>query len=406
MNAHRPHLRVVDMAVAANSPAGSCVMTEVVGLAEEFDVTVFAQRCELPQRAGLRWVHVPAPARPLVLRYAIFWLLAGPLLWWDRRRAAAPPPDWTQTTQGQYADADIAYAHFCHRGYLAGAWKASPVRGLRRAMRWLNHRFNAFCEQRAFRRARLIVAPSRGLAAELQATYPFTAGRVVTLPNPVDLDRFRPPADVGRSAWRGRLGLPPQGTLFSFVALGDFDRKGLGLVLPALASLGPQAAAQLVVVGGRAGEVAAWSARAARLGLAERVHFVGMQADVRPYLWASDAFVFPSAYEIFSLAILQAAAAGLPVIVSRGLAGAEEFVRDGANGWLVERSAEGVGAALHAAIDEPARRDTMGQAAAQSVQRYSREAFVQRWRELYRQLRSPQVSVLPAEQHGQRADVQ
>lgn len=66
-----------------------------------------------------------------------------------------------------------------------------------------------------------------------------------------------------------------------------------------------------------------------------------MQSEVRSYLWATDAYVFPSAYEIFSLAVLQAAA-GLPVLVSEHLYGAEEFIRDGDNGWVVSRTEEGV----------------------------------------------------------------
>lgn len=381
----RRHLVVFDLAVAADSPAGSCVRAEVLGLAPEFDITVLSNRCDVHDHANVRWLRVPLPERPLVLRYAAFRLLAPLVLRWHRRRGL-PAPDWVQGSQGQYERADIAYAHFCHRAYLAGPWRASPVRGLRRGLRWLNHRFNAFCDARTFRRARLIVVPSQGLARELVATYPHTAGRVALLPNPVDLAHYGRPDGPDRAELRQRLNLPLDATLFCFVALGDFDRKGLDLLLPALASLG--AKAHLVVVGGRPGEIASWVARAGEFGVASQVHFVGLQADVRPYLWASDAYAFPSAYEIFSLAILQAAAAGLPVIVSRGLYGAEEFVIDGENGWLVERSAEAIAAALREACADPARRAAMGARARGAVQRYSREAFVQRWRELFVRLRA------------------
>ena len=44
--------------------------------------------------------------------------------------------------------------------------------------------------------------------------------------------------------------------------------------------------------------------------------FVGRETQVRPFLWLADAFVFPTAYEAFSLSILEAAA-GLPLIVTR-----------------------------------------------------------------------------------------
>ena len=60
-----------------------------------------------------------------------------------------------------------------------------------------------------------------------------------------------------------------------------------------------------------------------------------MQSDVRPYLWSSDVFVFPSLYETFSLVTYEAAASGLPIVVSQ-LYGVEDLLRDGDNGFLIE----------------------------------------------------------------------
>lgn len=379
----RPRLHVFDLAVAPQSPAGSCVLAEVAGLSASHDVTVFSSRCEVPPAAGLRWVRIPLPQRPLVLRYAAFQVLAPLQAAWQRWRGTAPP-DLVQTTQGQYPGADIAYAHFCHRAYLQGPWRQSPVRGLRRALRWLNHRWNAATERRAFERARCIVVPSRGLARELHAVYPALAGRVATLPNPVDLEAFARPADLGRRALRASLGLPADALVLAFVALGDFARKGLHLVLGALALLpaAQRGTVRVLVVGGRGGEIEAARAQAQHLGVAEQVVFTGLQPDVRRHLWAADLFAFPSAYEIFSLAVLQAAAAELPVLVSEGLYGAEEFVVDGENGWVVPRTVEGVHAALARALANPAGVARMGRAARASVARYSREAFVARWQAL------------------------
>ena len=62
--------------------------------------------------------------------------------------------------------------------------------------------------------------------------------------------------------------------------------------------------AHLVVVGGYPDLVERYEAIAQRGGVADRVDFVGMQPDVRPFLWASDAFVFPSSYEAFAFVIL------------------------------------------------------------------------------------------------------
>ena len=113
------------------------------------------------------------------------------------------------------------------------------------------------------------------------------------------------------------------------------------------------------------------------------VRFVGMQADIRPYLWAADATILPSAYETFSLAVFQAAAAGLPPIVSDALYGPDEFVEHEVNGWAVTRSEAGVRAALADAIAHVERLPEMSNAAQAAVQPYSQHAFVAKWKSLY-----------------------
>jgi len=93
--------------------------------------------------------------------------------------------------------------------------------------------------------------------------------------------------------------------------------------------------------------------------------------------------VFPSAYEIFPLVSLQAAAAGLPFIVTP-LYGVEEFMRDGEMGFVVSRTAEGVRAGLERFLALPLQERTrMGRVAQEAVQGFGVGAFVQRWREFY-----------------------
>ena len=120
-------------------------------------------------------------------------------------------------------------------------------------------------------------------------------------------------ADFDRAGVRARMGFTDEDTVFVFVALGQFERKGLPLLLEALSRL-PSSRANLIVVGGEPDLIASYRPEVARLGLDRNVVFAGMQSDVRPFFWASDAFAFPSAYETFSLVSYEAAAAGLPVI--------------------------------------------------------------------------------------------
>jgi glycosyltransferase involved in cell wall biosynthesis len=71
------------------------------------------------------------------------------------------------------------------------------------------------------------------------------------------------------------------------------------------------------------------------LGIEDRIRFIGYTPDVRPYLSAADVFVLPSQYEGFSMALLEAMSAGLPVVASN-VGGNPEIVVDGATGLLVK----------------------------------------------------------------------
>ncbi len=142
----------------------------------------------------------------------------------------------------------------------------------------------------------------------------------------------------------------------------------------------------MVIVGGPDALVKSYRQRADSLGLNGNIHFTGYQRDVRPYLWAADVFALPSYYEVFPLVALEAAAAGLPLLVAR-LNGVEEFIRDGENGIVVERNVPSIEAALRAfsEISQEERR-TWGERARRDVQCYGGDAFVERWSALYREL--------------------
>ncbi len=83
-----------------------------------------------------------------------------------------------------------------------------------------------------------------------------------------------------------------------------------------------------------AGDEDRFRAIARRSGLAGRVEFIGAQLDPAPYYAAADAFVLPTAYETFSLASYEAAAAGLPLLVTR-VNGVEDLLVDGETGWFI-----------------------------------------------------------------------
>lgn len=374
-------IAIFDYKVIPTNPAGSCHLRMIQGLCREHDFTVFAVEFENPCPDRVRFVRVPAPTRPLALLFLAYHLLA-PLVYFLYRLRTGARFDLVQMVESNLSFGDVAYVHFCHRAYLKHHWKEAGARGLRGVLRFLDHWLHALVEPWVFRRVKRIVVPSQGIKRELEGTYPVTRGKITVIPNPVNLERIARPPGFDREGFRRKLGAGPEDVVLVFVALGHFEHKGLPLVLEALRQLGDKRV-KLWVVGGEADLVAFWQGRAREMGLEEQARFLGMQRDVRPFLWGADAFVFPSIYETFSLVSAEAAAAGLPLIVTP-LYGVEEYMRDGETGFVVPRDSDKLQEAIaKLATLEVEKRVTMGKMAREAVRGYGIKSFVENWRRFY-----------------------
>ena len=107
---------------------------------------------------------------------------------------------------------------------------------------------------------------------------------------------------------------------------------------------------------------------------------------------AADVFCLPSLYEGFPLAILEAMAAGLPVVAT-SVAGNPEAVEDGVHGRLVEaEDAAGLAVALLDLIEDEDARRRMGRQARQRVEEeFSIERIGSAYRELWEELAGPEA---------------
>jgi glycosyltransferase involved in cell wall biosynthesis len=371
---------IVDYAVTDQSPLGSCHLRIVEALCSEIDFTVFATEFDNPDPTRVEWVRVPSVNRPLAARFLSFYATSSFAL----ARPRNAPVQLIQGVESCTYNQDISYVQFCHRGFLRHQWRQARPAGLRRVSHYVNHRVRSVGERRSVRRARLVVVPSETLARELQAEHEVDLDRVRVIPNPVAVARFGRPQDFPREEMRSELRARPSDLLVVFVALGHYERKGLPQLLSALTMT--SATVRLVVVGGKDDLVRAYRKRATRLGLADRVEFKGDQRDIRPFLWAADAYAAPSAYEAFPLATLQAAAAGLPLVVTP-LAAVAPFFVDGRNGIAVDRDAADIARALgRLAEGEPAWRLELGAEARRAAAEFDVPRFAERWRNLYREL--------------------
>lgn len=285
------------------------------------------------------------------------------------------------TTEGAFPLCDICYSQYCHKLFLSDHRDSIAGSGLRRLARIVTHRWNQMTEARAFRSARVIVVPSNGIGRELQSSYPaLVGGKIRVIPNPVDTAHFARPDGFDSQTLLRELQIPSGAFVLSFCALGHFERKGLRFIFEALA-LVKRREVYLTIVGGSPSEIQEYRHLGEQMEVSGLLKFVGLREDIRPYLWSSQAFVFPSAYEGFALACLQAAAAGLPLITT-SINGVEEFVKDGINGWIVERTASSIADAIAKAAASPKEAEMLGRTAQRDVQQYRQENFQARWLEL------------------------
>lgn len=338
-----------------------------------YGVTVVAYECELPAESGVRFRRVRGPNRPFVLSYPWFVLFASLVVRRHRRGTVY------STGAIVLNEVDLVGVHYCqHVG------PATPSR------KGLLFRLNAAVSGMLGRAAERICFPlqdprrfvcvSEGVADEIRRFFPRFADRTVVIPNGVDVDAFAPgarAADAGE--WRLRLGIPEDRRVAVFVG-SEWERKGLQQAIGAVARAPGW---ELLVVG--AGDRDRYEALAAAEGAGDAVRWAGVSRDVAPLYELADALVFPTEYEAFPLVALEAAAAGLPIIACP-VNGVRELVRDGVEGFLVERDPAQIADRLILLGADPALRERMGHAARAAALGYSWERMVDRHVELYEQL--------------------
>jgi UDP-glucose:(heptosyl)LPS alpha-1,3-glucosyltransferase len=157
-----------------------------------------------------------------------------------------------------------------------------------------------------------------------------------------------------------------------------FARKGLATAVEGFAALADRGS-RLVVLG--KGDTREYQALAARLGIGERVVWLGARHDPERWYAAADIVVLPSRYEPFGNVHLEALAAGLPVVAS-ARAGGAEVIADGTNGAVVEPTdARAITAALERFRERPSAEVTA--AARRSAEPYTFAAQVDGFVRIY-----------------------
>lgn len=182
--------------------------------------------------------------------------------------------------------------------------------------------------------------------------------KITVIPNGIRTQQFS--VAVDRLMLRHELGLPEQAAVIGCIAALS-PQKGVQFLLQAFPAVRRETPdAHLLLVG--EGVLRPSLQRLANsLHVAEAVHFAGLRSDIPQILKALDLFVLPSLWEGLPYALLEAGAAGLPVVAS-DIPGNHDLIEHGVTGRLVRPAdAPGLAAQITGALSDPA---TLTQAAA------------------------------------------
>jgi glycosyltransferase involved in cell wall biosynthesis len=280
---------------------------------------------------------------------------------------------------------DLVHAHEFAMGLFGGvAARAAgvPVVATLHGRQWLAGRALRRRAWRLSARAGVRhVAVSTDLADWLAGATGLPRAAIEVVENGIEIAPERGAAEIAalRADVRGELGLAADAPLL--VAVGNLypvkDHATLLRALPAL----PDAH---LAIAGRGDERDALAAQADALGVAGRLHLVGLRDDVARWLAAADLFVHPSRSEELPLAVLEAMAAGCAIVATR-VGGVPDAVVDGESGLLVEAGdATALAGAVGALLADAEWRRALGRAArARVVARFAVERMVERYCALY-----------------------
>ena len=220
-----------------------------------------------------------------------------------------------------------------------------------------------------YRRADLIVALSEGVRRELVDDLGLENERTVTIPNPVAVSEIAERvAKLRQRRTRARNGK-------RIVAVGRLHRqKGFDVLIDAVADHTPDAT---LVILGEGPERAKLAQQARMRGLADRVSMPGFVDDTLPYLADADLFVLSSRWEGFGHVIVEAMAAGVPVVATDCPYGPADIIDNEKSGLLVApENPASLGAAIKRLLSDDALAARLSSQGATAAQRYKSSRVV------------------------------
>jgi glycosyltransferase involved in cell wall biosynthesis len=236
-----------------------------------------------------------------------------------------------------------------------------------------------FWSQAVRRVLHAVVSPSDH-GSEFQRRCGISDAQTFTIRNAIDTTAI---AAGNGDGPRTELGMGPDDPLVVFTSRIEEQKRPADAVrmFAGIAAEHPTARLAFAGTGDRADDV---QRVAAELDLADRVHLVGYRTDIADWLAASTAWLLPTERENFSVAVLEALAAGCAVASTR-CPGNSEILVDDDNSLTFEVGDIDAGvSALRRLLDDPAVRQRLSRRGAECAQRYSLDHMVDEYAALYR----------------------
>lgn len=175
----------------------------------------------------------------------------------------------------------------------------------------LNHTYLAL-EEKTFHNAKLIIANSERVKQDIIRHYKIPEKKIEVIYNGVEKQLVS--REESSHSLRQEFGIPEKSPVILFVGSG-FERKGVKYLLKILSRLSTTNYRVLIV--GKEKRLSYYENLAKRLKVSKRILFTGPRKDIARFYAGSDLFVFPTMYEPFSNACLEAMVHGCPVITTR-----------------------------------------------------------------------------------------
>lgn len=330
-------LIVIDPNIIMESPTMRSWITSLESFAPLFsEIEVWATQCEVADHPKVKWVSFKK-VKPWALQAMVFSREVSRRI---NKAEVWPPENTIVHTSGFYATkADIRFLHFSNTVFAEEVAKRQETLKLSFLRRLLVNQ--AIKEEKKVANTPESTkhwwVVSRKLGGKIHRELGHGTGSLSIIPNAYNPKRFSSKVrEQYRETMREQYGFSSKEIVFAFSSFAHFERKGLLQAIEAVELARKEGAPfRVLVLGGSGQTVTDFRKKVMSKGLNDDFAvYAGLVSEIEQHLSATEALLFPSHFEAFSLAEIEAGALGLRLYLTAHY-GAEMILRDPDNGrWL------------------------------------------------------------------------